>query len=246
MRASRVLIVMFVALCALTAVAGAEEMFQPSATLHAERKRGQYELRVVTPVPSPCSVAGPVKRAPPPTVRLPAEVVPVQVVIRTRRGPCPQVLSQVRHKLRHVKLGGTTGKTKVIVFAMVDGKVAGTTSVDVPAPAPTPGTPAITTADWNAWVDRMLPGPTALHVTGTVNLPGAGYDARLVYASPQGINPKQLILDLVVTPKKGGPYAQALTTVTVRYDRSPYDGQYQGVLIRKADGDVDLEVGEAQ
>lgn len=237
------ILVMVVALCAQAAPALADEMFQPTATLHAERKRGQYELRVVTTVPDACHVAGAVKRGPPPTVRLTADVEPVRVLIRARRGPCAQVVSSVNHKLRHLKLG--RGKTKVVVFAMFEGKVAGTTSVDVPVP-PTPGTPAITTADWSAWVNTMPPGPAAFHVTGTVNLPSAGYDAKLVYAAPQGINPRQLILDLVVTPKKGGVHAQAVTPVTVRYDKSPYDGLYQSVMIRKPDGDLQLDVGEAQ
>lgn len=234
---------MLVALCAHAGVARAEEMFEPAATLHAERKRGQYELRVVTTVPSACYAAAGVKRGPPPTVRLTAEVEPVQVLLKARRGACAQAVSRVGHKLRHLKPGA--GKTKVIVFAMLGGKVVGTTSVEIPV-SPSPGVPAITTKDWAAWVNKMPPGPAAFHVTGTVNLPSAGYDAKLVYASPQGINPKQLILDLVVTPKKGGVYAQAVTAVTVRYDKSPYDGLYQSVMIRKADGDLQLEVGEAQ
>lgn len=217
-------------------VARADEMFTPTATLTPERKTG-FTLRVVTPVPNPCYVAGPVRMGPPDNVRIASDTVPVRVVIKQRRGMCAQVLSKVTHTQKHLRLGGKTGKNKVIVFAMLDGKVVGSTSVDVPMQTPPPATTTVTTSDWYAWVNKMPPGPASFHVTGTVNLPTPGYDAKLVVASPQGFNPKELILDLVITPKPG-VWPQVITPVSVRYDVKDYSGNYTSVLIREPDGDA--------
>lgn len=66
---------------------------------------------------------------------------------------------------------------------------------------------------------------------------------RLVSASPQGINPHQLILDLRVT-ELPGVWPQIVTSVSVRYDQSP-SIDYDSVLIREPDGDtvvVDVDV----
>jgi hypothetical protein len=119
--------------------------------------------------------------------------------------------------------------------------------VTTPTPPPTPPTPptgTISTADWHAWVNRMPPGPATFHVTGTVNLPTPGYDVKLVVASPQGINPKDLILDLVVTPKPG-TWPQVVTAVSVRFEKAT--DMYTSALIREPDGDgTQVKVEEVQ
>jgi hypothetical protein len=164
------------------------------------------------------------------------------------------MVTEVKHRRRGIKLGGRTGKSKVLVFAMLDGKVVGTSSIDLPEHAappsrrpPPPATkgPAITSADWYAWVNLMPPGPASFHVTGAVTLPHPGYDAKLVAASPQGINPKELILDLVITTKPG-TWPQVVTSVSVRFDKPSYTAAYEGVLIREPDGDsLHITVEEA-
>lgn len=232
-----------------TAARADDEMFRPEPTLTPERA-GKYTLNVVTPVPNACYVAAGVKSGPPATVRITADAVPIRVVLKERRGRvCAQMVTQVRHLRRNVKLGGRTGKTKVLVFAMLDGTVVGSNSVDMPAPPappspppppapPPPATtgPSVSSADWHAWVDKMPPGPASFHVTGTVTLPHPGYDVKLVAASPQGFNPKELILDLVVTARPG-VHAQVVTSVPVRFDKKSYAGTYEGVLVREPDGD---------
>lgn len=255
MTSRAILIATFIALSAPATVAHADEMFQPQATLTPERKKDQYTLRVETSAPNSCYRAGSVRVGPPASVRLTPEVLAVRVNVSVRRGACAQMVTTLKHQHRRLRLGGKSGKTRVMVFVMQGNEVLGSTSVESPMspqppnppptdPPPPPAKPPYTSADWNAWVNKMPPGPASFHVTGTVNLPTPGYDAKLVYASPQGINPKELILDLVVTPKSG-MFPQVITSVTVRYDKKPYDTAYTGVLIRKADGDAHLKVEEA-
>lgn len=69
---------------------------------------------------------------------------------------------------------------------------------------------------------------------GVVRTPTPGYDVKLVPASPQGINPKELILDLVVTAKPG-VWPQVVTPTSVRFEQP--DGAYTGVLVRTPDGE---------
>ncbi len=96
---------------------------------------------------------------------------------------------------------------------------------------------SVETSDWNAWISRFAPSPTKFLVTGTVNLPSPGYTATLVPATPQGINPADLILDLKIE-QLDGFFPQVITPVEVRYEQSPYSGSYSTVLVREPDGDA--------
>ena len=82
--------------------------------------------------------------------------------------------------------------------------------------------------EWRAWVDLMPPGPATLHVTGEVWVPHPIYRVKLIPRAPQGINPRDLILDLYpafdgiqqVGRAKGHYRQEAGTgfdTVTVRF-----------------------------
>jgi hypothetical protein len=58
----------------------------------------------------------------------------------------------------------------------------------------------VTTTNWAAWVNLMPPRPTpggTLHVTGDVDTHSTDF-AYLEKANPQGINPKILLLNLIV------------------------------------------------
>ena len=73
--------------------------------------------------------------------------------------------------------------------------------------------------DWNAWHDHM-PGPGStptLHVTGTYEFATAGYSAEPRKHEPQGFNPKDLLLDLVVHEPYGDISAEILTDVPASY-----------------------------
>lgn len=216
------------------------EIFKPNLQLVAERD-GEYTLNAVTITPSSAYSAGRARPGVPPNVRILPEVFPVLLDIRVRRGPALQVLTPVRHHLRNLKL---EGKTSVLAFAMIGDHVVGSSSVQVgPSQHPPKGTVHVDTSDWYAWLNKQPPGPASFHVHGTVQLPTPGYDVRLVPASPQGINPRQLILDLQVTARPG-IWPHIVTSVSVRYDHAQAI-DYDTVIIREPDGDtvgVDVDV----
>jgi hypothetical protein len=75
----------------------------------------------------------------------------------------------------------------------------------------------------------MPPGPKTLRVTGTCTFPTTGYTVQLRRHAPQGINPKDLLLDKIVIPPSG-PVAQVITDVEVRYEEIT-DVEYDTVTI---------------
>lgn len=220
------------------------EMFQPNLSLAIEPD-GEFTLQSVTITPSSCYSAGRAEPGVPPSVRLLPEVFSVLLPVRVRQGPCLMVLTPVRHRLRNLRLGAKAGKTTVTAFLMNGMQVLGSASIPVISTHECSKDPMVLdTSEWAAWVNRMPPGPASFHVTGTVTLPSPGYEARLEYASPQGINPAGLILDLRVA-KRPGLWPQRVTNVTVRYDVADYQGRYDSVLIRLPDGEaIQLEVEE--
>jgi hypothetical protein len=97
--------------------------------------------------------------------------------------------------------------------------------------------------EWAAWLDRQPPGPPTLHVAGTCEFPSAGYTVELRRHEPQGINPRDLLLEKVIHAPTGVS-APVLTTVAVpvRY-REETSIRYETVTIFP-DG-VSLPVAEA-
>ncbi|MDQ3973128.1 MAG: hypothetical protein M3276_02105 [Actinomycetota bacterium] len=82
---------------------------------------------------------------------------------------------------------------------------------------------------WYASLDRQPPGVPVLRVTGSCRFPTAGYVAGLRRHEPQGTNPRQLLLDLVVHAPDT-PSAQVLSEVEVRYEEETEAG-FDSVLI---------------
>jgi hypothetical protein len=222
------------------------EIFQPNLQLAVEPD-GEYTLDAVTITPNSGYSAGRARPGVPPNVRLTPETFSVLLEIRAHHGRVRHVLTPVRHHLRNLKLGPKVGKTSVLAFAMLGDRVVGSASIPVGPAHECPKHPmTIDSHDWHAWIDRMPPGPPSFHVTGVVVLPTPGFELRLEPASPQGINPAELILDLKVNPLPG-IWPQIVTSMSVRYDQNPAKVAYQNVLLREPDGDsVQVPVEEVQ
>jgi hypothetical protein len=219
------------------------DLFEPQLTLFQEPD-GQFTLLAVTLTPSTCFSPGLAAPGAPPEILLAPEVQPVVLRVRMRGGPCAQVLTPVRHRIRDLRLGDAHGKTSLRAFVMLNDALLGSASVRVDDPDACincQSTP-VQTADWYAWLDRMPPGPPAFHVTGTVLAPHPGYTARLARAVPQGINPNELILQLHLDEQPGS-WPEVVTSIHVRFDEFPAAMAYTGVLIRiPGTGGVHLSV----
>lgn len=95
---------------------------------------------------------------------------------------------------------------------------------------------------FKAWIDRAPGAPPRLIMTGDVRVPGHGWRARLTRRSPQGINPKILILDLNAQ-RPGGEAADEITTIPLRYEESPPQDEYGQVMIATCKGEIVVHIG---
>ena len=78
-------------------------------------------------------------------------------------------------------------------------------------------------------------------MVGDVRVPTDGWQARLTRRSPQGINPKILILD-VNTQQPGGEAQEASTTIPLRYEESPPQDEYGQVMIANGKAEIVVRV----
>lgn len=217
------------------------ELFKPNLIL-LEEADGEYTLLSLTLAPDTSYCSGRARRGAPENVRLRGDVEPVLLETRVRRGLHLPLVKPLLHRIANLSLGGDTGKNGVVAFVVHRGKVLGSASVslsdaDRVVPFPRPQPTAIDTGDWYSWVNRMPPRPPSLHVKGTVYLPDPGYTASLVMAAPQGINPRERILDLVVE-RRPGIWPSVVTPLTVTWSEDPLGLDVTGVLVREPDGDA--------
>jgi hypothetical protein len=88
---------------------------------------------------------------------------------------------------------------------------------------------------WSAVHDHMPPGTPTLRVTGECEMPTPGYTCELRLHEPQGINPKDLLLDLIVTePTSSQP--EVITPCEVRFEETT-ETEYETVSI------IEVELG---
>jgi hypothetical protein len=96
---------------------------------------------------------------------------------------------------------------------------------------------------FKAWIDRAPGAPPKLIMTGDVRVPTNGWQARLTKRSPQGVNPKILILD--VNTQHGGEAQEAITTIPLRYEESPPQDEYGQVMITNGKGEIVVRICDA-
>lgn len=99
------------------------------------------------------------------------------------------------------------------------------------------------TKDWSALIhDKSIAGDTELLVKGMVETHSTAEKVKLVKPTPQGIVPKQLLLDLVI--ETSGPGGAVMGWKPVEYREKCEHGTYTSVHI-KTDGDpVSIPVHE--
>ncbi|HEV2157482.1 hypothetical protein [Bradyrhizobium sp.] len=95
---------------------------------------------------------------------------------------------------------------------------------------------------FRAWIDRAPGAPPKLVMTGDVRVPTDGWQARLTKRTPQGINPKILILD-VSADQPAGAAQEQITTIPLRYEESPPQDEYGQVMIANGRGEIVVNIG---
>jgi hypothetical protein len=118
-----------------------------------------------------------------------------------------------------IPLAGSTGTKGVEVVG-----ASRSEKIEVP-----PVEPRRDCYDWSAWHDRQPVGPSVLYVRGKCEFPTAGYSVELEYHAPQGINPRDLLLNMVVH-EPADPVADVITDVDVNYEEET-DFEYDTVTI---------------
>ena len=142
----------------------------------------------------------------------------IEVVVRLRGGIGLPALAPYTVSLN---LTGVTGTRGIEV-------IGATRSERLDVPPDGPGN-AAACRGWAAWHDHQPPGPPVLHVVGECEFPTAGFSVELRRKEPQGLNPKDLLLERVVYEPQG-PAATVITTVEARY-REETDFEYATVTI---------------
>jgi hypothetical protein len=94
--------------------------------------------------------------------------------------------------------------------------------------------------DWTAVLDRRPPGPAGLLVHGTCNFDTAGFSVELRRVEPQGINPKDLLLERI-EHSPTGVVAQVVTDVDVEYSEET-DADFETVTILPDGLTIDVQV----
>lgn len=99
---------------------------------------------------------------------------------------------------------------------------------------------------WTAYLDTMPGKPHVLRVDGTIQFSEGGWSAELRRKVPQGINPQNLLLELVVT-EDGPGHTEALTQRPVRYEQTAEPEDITSVTVLPANcgdsgGTVEVQI----
>jgi hypothetical protein len=209
-------------------------MFQPELSLIPQAD-GSFTLLVKALVPSTCYTAGPITPGLPPGTGAIPEVLPFKFEIAHHHGICAQLVHYISATVPGLR--PTAGHSSILVFSIVDGKVAGHAAVSFPkiealkevVTTPVPGCTIIPDSV-SAVVYSGLIGSAELRVSCLVSTPTPGYAARLEPATPQGFNPSILLLNLLIDPPHG-QQIDVLSTIEARYEKPHYTGHYSDVTL---------------
>lgn len=85
--------------------------------------------------------------------------------------------------------------------------------------------------DWNAWTVPTESGSVVLHVSGLVETTATHHMPEIPEASPQGVEPDILVLDLIIVPV--GQNGEAKTTFRkAQFSKKTVPARYSTVHIR--------------
>lgn len=210
------------------------DFFVPHLTLLAEPD-GEFTLHAVTLVPNHgFAVAGVRPGAVPANVRILPESFPILLMLRQLGVDTFSPPALRTHVAPNLVL---KAKKSLLAFVCLEGnpieQTLGTANISVVALAPTPKPSGIVSAgDWTCWVETGAHG-RVLHVTGVVFTSTPALSVSLQLKNPQGINPHELLLDLIVKGLPGNASAVVVPHV-VKFQSAYHD--YRGVTVFEPNG----------
>lgn len=214
--------------------------FRPSLTLVplVNQGDGGFALDTTTLVPTVAYViAGSKPSVSPRNASIPPDLAPVALLVRKH------VVGDVGHPVlrnHRVPKLNLAGKTGVVAFVCTedDGQLAhvlGSAVSHVVRALPTlEGSQSVRAGDWGFCILPTKEGATLL-VSGLVFTQTPGFSVSLVAKAPQGFNPKELLLDVVVKPSVGR-WPTEVTPHTVQFQTQFHD--HTGVMIFTPDGEA--------
>lgn len=217
-------------------------MFEPELSLSGEID-GEFTLNSLLLTPNSCHSGGGYDLNPPPGQVLVPEAQPVTLHVYRTGQFCLQAITPVRHVVPNLRLGVAYAKTSIVAFSLIhdldtgQSFIGGTSRIQVPDEARTTVITSETREllngeQWHATANLKPPAPFTLYVHGKVTVPNPGHKVRLVRADVQGINPRQLILDLKID-RLPGIWPQQITQIDATYHDSAYpDDSFDTVHIR--------------
>lgn len=85
--------------------------------------------------------------------------------------------------------------------------------------------------DWNAWTVPSESGAVVLHVSGLVEITATNHMPEIPEATPQGVEPDILVLDLIMVPV-GQSGAAKTSFRKAHYSKKTVPGRYASVHVR--------------
>jgi hypothetical protein len=203
----------------------------------------EYALDAVTLTPNNCYSPGRATRSAPHGIFIVSEAIPVTLEIEHRDGECGQIVIPIHHHLGGIK--ASAGKTEIIAFVVLGGKVVGSASIPLHRLHPQAANSAPAGAHSSGWSAYAIEtpgaaGPKTLHVHGTVTLPTPGWVAKLESVR-QDPNTRDLLLKLTLTLRPG-IWPDIVVHREVSYEETHYKGQYRRVDISGPEGNIQIDI----
>ena len=139
--------------------------------------------------------------------------------------------TKTKTKAKPAKKARYSKKTRPAKKANAAKKTVAKTKKPTPRPKPAPNDAGLDIVSVEARANMMPPGPYRFRVHSRIEAPTPAFTAFLRPAVPQGINPKILILDVVLNPKPG-TVIQVVTEIDADYEDKNYKGKYTDVTVR--------------
>ncbi|WP_170378412.1 hypothetical protein [Ruegeria atlantica] len=173
--------------------------FKPLVSIKINADLKTYDVEAIVVVPTGCYASLGGELGVPDGYVTSPEAEPITLNIKSTDGPCVQGPQVLKFKLRWLPI--TIGKTSVVAFVTVDGKVRGVGSATIPnisveaTTVPTPSS-GVDVTSVSAWINAQPPGKPTLVANVGVWAPCANYRYDFFDKGPFGITGRTRLVEL--------------------------------------------------